>query len=123
MTQTSVQDRQINNLLSEVHLIFKSSSFERMRQISRHPIVSQTVRSLYYEAEVILQCQNLNAWKEWIQNPTVLADLAVTHPGDRKSPAILRRWREQQDLPRPCRSKKELRRAYAITANTLQISR
>lgn len=84
-----------------------------MRQISRHPIVSQTVRSLYYEAEVILECQSLNAWKEWIQNPTMLADLAVTHPRDRKSPAFLRRWREQQDLPRPCRSEKELRRAYA----------
>jgi len=99
-------------LLSEVHLIFKSSSFERMRQISRHPIVSQTVKSLFYEAEVIQRCHDFNAWRRCNEYPAVLTDFAATHPRDRKSFAFLRRWRAQQDLPRPC-SVKELRRAYA----------
>lgn len=80
-----------HHLLSESHLIFKPSSFERMRKISRHPIVSQTIRSLFYEAAVIQRCRDINAWKQRVENPTVLADLAVTHPRDRKSPAFLRR--------------------------------
>lgn len=100
-------------LLSELHLIVKSSSFERMRQISRHPIVSQTVRSLFYEAELIQRCHDFKAWKACIENFTVLADMAVTHPRDRKSLTFLRLWREHQGSPRPRRSVKELRRAYA----------
>lgn len=103
----------LKHLLSEVHLIFKSSSFDRMRQISQHPIVSQTVRSLFYEAEVMERSQNFDAWKECIENPIFLADLAITHPRDRKSSAFLRRRQEQQESPRPCRSEEELRRAYA----------
>lgn len=84
-----------------------------MRQISRHPIVSQTIRSLFYEAEVIQRCRTFYTWEKGIDNPTALANLAATRPRNRKSPAFLRRWREQQDLPRPRCSVKELDRAYA----------
>lgn len=100
-------------LLSELHLIVKSSSFERMRQISRHPIVSQTVRSLFYEAELIQRCHDFNAWKACFDNFTVLADMAVTHPRDRNSLAFLRLWQEHQGSPWPRLSVQELRRAYA----------
>ena len=40
-------------LLHQVHLIFKSSSFDRLREISEHPIISQHVDYLYYEADTV----------------------------------------------------------------------
>ncbi len=107
LTCGSLADIALHHLVSEVHLVFTSSSFERMRQISRHPIVSKTVRSLFYEAEVIQRCHTSYTWAKCIDNPTMLANLAATRPRNRNSPAFLR------DLPcRRC-SVKELDRAYA----------
>ena len=40
-------------LLSEAQLFFKSSQFERLRKISEHPIMSNTIDTLFYEADTL----------------------------------------------------------------------
>lgn len=113
LTRRLLADIGLHHLISEVHLIFKSSSFERMRQISLNPVVSSTVKSLFYEAEVIQRCHDFNDWQTCVENSAVLADMAAAPPPERKSSTFLRRWQIFESSPQPARSMKELRRAYA----------
>ena len=71
----------IYHLVAELHLIFTSSSFERMRQISRHPIVSQTVTSLYYEADILRSFSCYEDWENYLLSPDVRQDFSNAAPG------------------------------------------
>ena len=62
-------------LLSEVHLFFKSSQFERLRQISEHPIISKKIDSLFYEADILEDYGTMQEWKEYICVPAWMRNL------------------------------------------------
>ena len=49
----------IQHLVFVVHLVSKSSSFEQMLEISRHPIISQTVQFTFYEADMLAKLRGL----------------------------------------------------------------
>lgn len=48
-------------LLPEVHLLYRSASLEHLGLISRHPIISQHVTSLFYEADRLNSC----CYEDW----------------------------------------------------------
>ena len=50
-------------LLSEAQLFLKSSQFERFRQISEHPIISKTVDTLFYEADILTTHDSMQDWR------------------------------------------------------------
>ena len=50
-------------LLSEAHLFFKSSQFERLRQISEHPIISKKIDTLFYEADMLTSYGSMQDWR------------------------------------------------------------
>lgn len=62
-------------LLSEVHLFFKSSQFERLRQISEHPVISKKIDSLFYEADILEDYGSMQNWKEYVFVPGWRGDL------------------------------------------------
>ena len=50
-------------LISEAHLFFKSSQFERLRQISEHPIISKKIDTLFYEADMLTRYDSMQDWR------------------------------------------------------------
>ena len=79
-------------LLSEAHLFFKSSQFERLRQISEHPTISKRIDTLFYEADIQEDFGSFQNWKAnicvpgWMRNvspdnlePPLLTDSERDH--------------------------------------------
>ena len=56
-------------LLSEAHLFFKSSQFQQLRQISEHPIISKTIDTLFYEADILTSYGSMQDWRNNICIP------------------------------------------------------
>lgn len=109
------------HLLSEVHLFFKSSQFEQLRQISEHPTISKKVNTLFYEADTMEGYGSMQVWKENICVPGWYKNLS---PGDLHPPPPTASEREQRaykrDLkktmhgPKFTHSDRLLTRAYDI---------
>ena len=57
--------------LSCVHLIFTTESFQKLYNISQHPIISQHVTSILYEADT-LENQDRTEWEEWVYDADYL---------------------------------------------------
>ena len=53
----------LHYLLTSYHLIFKKSSFERLLEISQHPVLSKCVKSIFYEADVLCEYDTMEEWK------------------------------------------------------------
>lgn len=53
-------------LLPEVHLLYRTVSLERLGLISRHPIISQHVTTLFYEADRLEDFGNRDGWAEYL---------------------------------------------------------
>lgn len=51
--------------LSCVHLIFTTESFKKLYDISQHPVISQHITSIFYEAD-LLEEQDRTEWEEWV---------------------------------------------------------
>ena len=51
------------HLLPEVYLVFTVASFERLQQISLHPIISQHVRSFIYEGDRLDHYKDRTEWE------------------------------------------------------------
>ena len=64
----------IQHLVFIVHLVSKSSSFERMLELSRHPIISQMVQSIFYEADMLLKFEDFEAYKGFLTRLAVLRE-------------------------------------------------
>ena len=58
----------LHYLLSSYHLIFKKSSFERLLEISEHPVLSKCVKSIFYEADVLSEYDTMKEWKAHMGN-------------------------------------------------------
>ena len=51
--------------LSCVHLIFTTESFKKLYDISQHPVISQHITSILYEADLLAD-QDRTGWEEWV---------------------------------------------------------
>ena len=111
-------------LLSEVHLFFKSSQFELLRQISEHPIISKKIDSLFYEADILEDYGSMQNWKERICVPGWMSDVADLSlpPGasERDQRAHNRGLNKAMRGPKFTHSDRLLRRAYDAYAEHLE---
>lgn len=53
-------------LIPEVDLLFTPESFNRLRRISEHPVLSRHVRSLVYRVDSLKTCHDISEWWEQI---------------------------------------------------------
>ena len=105
-------------LISEAHLFFKSSQFERLRQISEHPIISKTIDTLFYEADMLTNYGSTQDWKANICIPNWFRSM----PPERRTLSLGCSAREERAFSRSFikamhgpefpHSKTLLRRAY-----------
>lgn len=56
-------------LLDEIHLIFKRDSFQRLLDISRHPVISRAVTKLLYEFGSLPTFEDRRGWESRIIDP------------------------------------------------------
>ncbi|MCJ1429916.1 hypothetical protein MMC29_007831, partial [Sticta canariensis] len=54
-------------LLPEVHLLYRTASFERLEEIFRHPLISQHVTTLFYEADRLDGFCHRPAWERPVE--------------------------------------------------------
>ena len=106
-------------LASTVHLIFKPSSFEHLRLISEHPVLSQHVHTLFYEADSLEDVYSMKEWKENIVAPdwcnTVHSEPMPAPPPDasnREKRAYRRHMEKVRAAPRYIYSAGQLKNAY-----------
>ena len=59
-------------LLQGIHLIFTESSFQRLTDISKHPIVSREVTSLFYEPDCFRPFRTREQWEDHIMGDCFL---------------------------------------------------
>ncbi|KAL8978701.1 MAG: hypothetical protein Q9205_005784 [Flavoplaca limonia] len=59
-------------LLPEVELLFTPESFNRLRRISEHPVLSRRVKSLVYRIDSLKTCHNISEWWEQIPRAAYL---------------------------------------------------
>ncbi|KAI4268568.1 MAG: hypothetical protein LQ337_007767 [Flavoplaca oasis] len=86
-------------LLPEVELLFTPESFNRLRRISEHPVLSRHVKSLVYRVGSLKPCHNISEWWELIPQEAYLrfcsSNSSGPKPPDLKSYAIWRFWISQ----------------------------
>ena len=78
---------------SEIHLIFTLKSFEKLLVISKHPVISQQIRSIYYEADT-LDLVDRKQWEESITCGDYLESMPRWVPPD--APEEEHRARERE---------------------------
>lgn len=102
-------------LPGKVNLIFKPESFQRLLDISRHPVISKQITSLYYEPNTLDEYTTQKAWEENIFDSNYLKDLEA-YPSPDASERKLRAWRRNitkiRERPRHDYSKSYLEVAY-----------
>ena len=106
-------------LLSEAHLFFKSSQFERLCQISEHPIISKKIDTLFYEADILTNFDSLEDWRTCICIPSWFRTLTTEiHPS-----SIRRSAREQRAYARSAKAKHgpEFKRLEALLKSAFDI--
>ncbi|KAL8780224.1 MAG: hypothetical protein Q9213_006569 [Squamulea squamosa] len=59
-------------LLDEIHLVFKPDSFQRLLEISRHPVISRAVTSLLYEIDSLATFETRSDWEDRVFEPSYL---------------------------------------------------
>ena len=106
-------------LVPEIHLIFKPSSFDHLRLISEHPVLSQHVHTLFYEADSLEDIDSMKEWEEKIIVPgrynTNDFKVMPSPPRDasqREKRAFRRRMKKLRQLPRYTYSARQLKNAY-----------
>ena len=61
---------------TEIHLIFTIKSFEKLLAISKHPVISRQIRSIYFEADTL----ELVDRKRWEASITIRAYMESMPP-------------------------------------------
>lgn len=115
----SFADVGLHYLVPEVDLLFKSSSFEHLRQISEHPVISKHVEQLFYEADTLTSYDTMREWKNhiivpgWFQSlPDDWAGPPSRSAGEREHRAYNRDMERRRAGPRHTQSEKQLKIAY-----------
>ena len=65
-------------LMDQVHLIFKLDSFERLLAISRHPIISQHITSIYYEPDSPRKYADKEEWSQCLHRKPIAYEFDFT---------------------------------------------
>ena len=102
-------------LLQEVHLIFKPDSFERLLAISRHPVISRYVTSLFYEPDTLQKYYTQEEWESDIIGEGWMSNMpAVPMPGasEREHRAYRRDCKRLMQQPNHTYSNDELSAGY-----------
>lgn len=103
-------------LLPRVHLIFTSDSFQRMVDISEHPVIRHHVTSLFYEPDTLTTYHSQKEWQNSLDEPRSIPlenFVAVPQPVDTERELRVFR-REVARLRNPPRyPQRYLRQAYA----------
>ena len=114
----------LHYLLRSYHLIFKKSSFKRLLEISRHPIVSQCVKAIYYEADALSDYHTMDEWEKNISGldfPDVMEPAPSIHDSSEREQRLwMRRFKKGMQGPRWTSSKSQLRTAYDIYQGYLE---
>lgn len=72
LTSRFLRDVATPFLLDEIHLVFKRSSFDRLLEISQHPVISRSVTSLFYEPDSLDRFRSREDWEDNIIEPSYL---------------------------------------------------
>jgi len=106
-------------LVPRIHLIFNPGSFESLRQISEHPVVSQYVKALDYEADALQDFETMEQWKKHLAEPNWWEELPLYRLGDvppgtseRELRARRRELEKTRRKPHYMYRSAQLRRAY-----------
>ena len=107
----------LHYILPRFHLIFKSTSFERLRRISTHPVLSQHVQTIFYEADTLQEFDDMEDWKENIIQhdfPDNIPDdiRHTTDPSERQVRAYRREMKRLSQGPRWTYTETQLSKAY-----------
>ena len=86
--------------LSEVHLIYTRDSFARLRQISLHPFLSRSVRSIYYEGDRLCCLSSWDAWRSYITHveDTLMASKPEVSANQGSQSKAIFEWRADRKL-------------------------
>ena len=105
--------------IPEVHLLFKSSSFQFLKEVSEHPVLSKQVESVLFEADSVIHYSSFKEWKNNIisSDPSSLREREETQlpsraSSDRERRALCRAFRKAIEAPRTTYSKSRLKAAY-----------
>lgn len=102
-------------LPKDVNLVFRPDSFQRLLNISRHPVISKQITSLYYEPNTLNEYITQESWERNIIDPIQKEDIGA-RPAPDASERTLRAWRRNitKILKRPHHnySRSYLKKAY-----------
>lgn len=73
----------MGHLFSDIQLIFKPSSFDRLGQVSQHPVISKKVTSIYYETSILMRFDDFETWKSFIVRPRLLSAMSAVGAAER----------------------------------------
>ena len=102
-------------LLEDINVVFMPESFQRLLKISRHPVISKQVTSLYYEPNTLDEYKTEDSWERQICHRIHPEDLEAT-PAPDASERAHRAWRRNitriRQRPRHNYSRSCLEEAY-----------
>ena len=105
-------------LLSDVNLVFKPESLQRLLDISRHPVISKQITSLYYEPNTLDEYSTQHAWEMHVYDCDYMEDfearpvLPAFDASERERRAFRRNVTKIRRKPRHNYSKSYLAKAY-----------
>ncbi len=105
-------------LLRHVNLVFKPESLQRLLDISRHPVISKQITSLYYEPNTLDEYTTQHAWEMHVYDCNYMEDfearpvLPAFDASERERRAYRRNVTKIREKPRHNYSKGYLAKAY-----------
>lgn len=105
-------------LLPEVHLIFKRDSFQRLIDISNHPVIRHHVTSLFYEPDTLWTYHSQDEWAKGLSDPRDFRTIdfpSTPEPGatEREQRVYRREMARLLQPPKRRHTKEDLCRAYS----------
>ena len=100
-----------------INVVFKPESLQRLLDISRHPVISKQITSLYYEPNTLDEYVTQDDWEETIIDDSYLQGLeAIPSPdaSERKLRAYRRSITKLRERPRHFYSRSHLENAYKV---------
>ncbi|MCJ1264109.1 hypothetical protein MMC22_003980 [Lobaria immixta] len=67
-------------MFQQLHLLFAPDSFERLRAISSDPTLAPHVTSLFYEADTLPVCEEMEHWQSFLGDSAGLLGLEFIYP-------------------------------------------
>lgn len=86
-------------MFQQLHLVFTPDSFERLRAISSDPTLAPHITSLFYEADTLPVCEEMEHWQSFLGDSAGLLGLEFIYPPspDNSSERARRAYRREVD--------------------------